>query len=321
MKPHEERERPMIDRTRKARLVLLALAMALWGASPGTATTPDAESPVADPRLALGAAPGAEIQWASSFEHALEQAEILRQPIMIDVWARWCRWCHELDKKTYSHPEVIERAQLMTCSKVNSDREPGLSRQLRISGLPTILFFDRHGQEIDRVRGFVQASPFAVYMDDVLAASDRTELLAAELREDPADPSRIYALADELLAHERYTEAEPLLASLSPVGRRQGSAHEADAVLDIALLRQKSGDQAAARDILIAFLDAYPDSRRRLEAELYLGQALLLLGEHGEAVDHLDSVISGDSASWKASEAQRLTALIEIENGRAEAGQ
>jgi thiol:disulfide interchange protein DsbD len=297
-------------RSRAAVLLGIALVMALGARVEAGPEETSVTAPAVDPALELGGGRGAEIHWIENFEQALEQARILRRPIMTDVWARWCRWCRELDRKTYSDGDVIERARLMTCSKVNADREPLLSQQFGIRGLPTILFFDRHGREIDRVKGFVKPSPFASYMDDVLAASDRTALLAAELREDPDDPIRIYGLADEMLAHGRFAEATPLLASLTPVGPYAGSALEADAVLDLALARQGVGDEAAARDILAVFVDAYPESPRHLEAELHLGRLFLALGEPDEARPHLQTVVARAPGSWKAAEAERLIGLI-----------
>lgn len=306
---------PITEPPRSAARVFFAVLVALaLGARVEAGPEPvPASSPAADRSLVLGGGnPGSEIHWIESFEQALEQARILRRPIMTDVWARWCRWCHELDRRTYSDAQVIQRAQFMTCTKVNADREPLLSQRFGIRGLPTILFFDRHGREIDRVKGFVKASPFATYLDDVLAASDRTALLAAEFEQDPDDPIRIYGLADEMLAHGRFAEATPLLASLTPVGPHAGSALEADAVLDLALARQGVGDETAARDILGAFVDSYPDSPRYFEAELHLGRLFLVLGAPEEARTHLKTVVAGSPGSWKAAEAARLIKLIQL---------
>jgi thioredoxin-like negative regulator of GroEL len=284
-------------------------ATGAWAAAPAWASAPEAGSP-----FALGGPPRTSISWVADLEQALEQAEILRRPIMVDVWAKWCRWCLELDRRTYSDPEVAKRAQAITCAKVNADQEPEVGRHFRIRGLPTILFFDRHGQEIDRIGGFLLPDPFAQSVDDVLAAADRTAERADELKQDPENPARKYALADELVAQGRFAEAEPLLASLTPAGPNAGSPVEPDAVLDLAIVRQGSGDREGACSILTGFLEAYPSSPRRQEAELRLGGLLAEAGKVDQARVHLEAVVAAATAanqnSWKAAEARRLLGLL-----------
>lgn len=260
--------------------------------------------------LALGGPADSPISWLTDFEQMREQAEILRRPVMIDFWASWCRWCHELDRKTYAHPEVIRRLQSMTCGKVNTEQQPGLGRRFGVRGLPTVLFLDRHGQEIDRLNGFVPGEPFAQYLDDVMAQADHSATRAEELRRDPRNPVRVYALADELIAQGRLEEAEPLLARLTPVGADAGSAVEAEAVLDLAVVRAGRGDRERACAILTKFLTAYPHSPRRLEAALRLGQLLAEKGEIEAARAHLERVAAAGQGSWKAAEARRLLGHI-----------
>eukprot|EP00404_Azadinium_spinosum_P052692 CAMPEP_0180786758 /NCGR_PEP_ID=MMETSP1038_2-20121128/50986_1 /TAXON_ID=632150 /ORGANISM="Azadinium spinosum, Strain 3D9" /LENGTH=77 /DNA_ID=CAMNT_0022823931 /DNA_START=62 /DNA_END=293 /DNA_ORIENTATION=+ len=37
--------------------------------------------------------------------------------------------------------------------KLDSDKAPDLSSRLRVGGLPTVILFDRHGQEVKRQEG------------------------------------------------------------------------------------------------------------------------------------------------------------------------
>jgi len=291
-------------------MTLLAGAM-LAGAGPAWAPAPVAAAgPTATTAsLALGGGGGQAIAWLTNLDLALEEARVLRRPIMVDLWAQWCRWCHELDRRTYSQAPVIERAQAMTCAKVNADLAPELGRRYQIRGLPTILFLDRHGTEINRVTGFVEAGPFAGAMDAVLSASSRLSERQAEYERAPEDPARIYALADEYLAAEQFRAAEPLLAALTPAGAEAGSPFEADAVLDLAVARAGNGDRAGARKILEGFLAAYPGAPRWSEAELRLGQLLLAEGETKAARRHLEAVAQeAGRGPWKAEEARRLLA-------------
>ncbi len=288
---------------------LLTLVLSAWLATASGLALAAAPAPVGT-ELTLGGGKAGEIAWVTELDQALEQAAMLRRPVMVDIWAQWCRWCHELDRRTYSQAPVIERAEGMTCAKVNADREPQIGRQYGIRGLPTILFLDRHGKEIDRVTGFVQATPFAAAMDAVVAMADPLLARMEEWQEDRENPALIYAFADELMAHGSIAEAEPLLASLTPAGPHAGSSHEADAVLDLAIVRTERGDLAGAREILDRFMAAYPASPRRIEAGLRRGHVLLILGEIQAARTQLESVAeSAGEETWKAAEARRLLAV------------
>ncbi len=296
-------------------IVLTAVLAYRSLAAPASASEPRPAEKAAGEPLALGGSDPSSIVWITDFEQALEEAEILRRPVMVDLWARWCGWCHQLDLKTYAHPEVVRRARSMTCGKVNADQEVAVARRFRIRGLPTIIFLDRHGQEVDRVNGFVEAEPFAQVMDDVRVQADHSEERARELEADPKNPVRIYALADELIAQDKLAEAEPLLERLAPGGSDARSVVEAEAVFDLAVVRAARGDHKAARHLLEDFLEDYPESPRRPEAELRLGQLLAEAGETRDARPHLEAVSASSKGSWKAAEAERLLAVLSAGKG------
>lgn len=48
-----------------------------------------------------------EIEWIS-FEEAEKRMQKEPRKVWIDVYTDWCGWCKVLDKKTFSHPEVIK---------------------------------------------------------------------------------------------------------------------------------------------------------------------------------------------------------------------
>lgn len=99
---------------------------------------------------------------------ALQQSN--RQKTMLDLYADWCVACKEFEKYTFSQPEVqhaLGKTQLLQADVTanNSDNRV-LLQQLKVLGLPTILFFDAQGNEIprSRVTGFMDATTFTQHL-------------------------------------------------------------------------------------------------------------------------------------------------------------
>jgi thiol:disulfide interchange protein DsbD len=106
------------------------------------------------------------------------------RPVMLDFTADWCVPCHELERYTFTDPQVREAAKAFDAYKVDLTRpnSPGVDqwqRQYRIRGVPTIVFLDVRGNEIPetRVEGFM---PPALFLDRMrLAAAPSQEAASA----------------------------------------------------------------------------------------------------------------------------------------------
>jgi len=52
----------------------------------------------------------AKIEWLS-FEEAVEKSKENPKKLFIDVYTSWCHWCKVMDKKTFTHPEIVKHIQ------------------------------------------------------------------------------------------------------------------------------------------------------------------------------------------------------------------
>ncbi|HEV8434287.1 MAG TPA: cytochrome c biogenesis protein CcdA [Thermoanaerobaculia bacterium] len=116
---------------------------------------------------------GAELTW-QRYEQASMLGVPAAEPAVIDFYADWCIPCKELDEKTFSNGDVA--GELGRFTRVKADltkpEDPAvqeLTKKYRIVGVPTIVFLDSTGHEIDaqRLTGFEPPQQFLARLKQV----------------------------------------------------------------------------------------------------------------------------------------------------------
>ena len=96
--------------------------------------------------------------------------------VMLDLYADWCVACKEFEKETFSDPRVQKTFGDMLLLQVdmtkNSEENRALMTKYKVLGLPTILFFNRDGKEIEgsRVNGFMPPVEFLQWIEKISKA-------------------------------------------------------------------------------------------------------------------------------------------------------
>jgi thiol:disulfide interchange protein DsbD len=114
-------------------------------------------SVLAEARVATGLFSGNEIHWMPGTEARLEEAVTQGKPVFIDFMADWCIPCKEMDKFTFSAPEVVEMSRRFVMLKVDltSSSDPvGQRMRIRfgVKGVPTLVFVYSDGSEAVELR-------------------------------------------------------------------------------------------------------------------------------------------------------------------------
>ncbi|MBC8367936.1 thioredoxin fold domain-containing protein [bacterium] len=101
------------------------------------------------------------------------QAAAEGKPVMMDFWAEWCVACNELDHFTYNQPQILDLAEDLVSIKMdmtkNSAENKAILNKYEVFGMPTVIFFDSTGKELERFSGFISADDMAPYMQRALA--------------------------------------------------------------------------------------------------------------------------------------------------------
>lgn len=107
------------------------------------------------------------------FQQKLDAANAQGKTVMLDLYADWCVACKEFEKYTFPNADVIQALDNTVWMQVdltdNTAINLAFQDYFKVLGLPTILFFNRQGNEIDtaRVTGFMQAKPFAAHVNQI----------------------------------------------------------------------------------------------------------------------------------------------------------
>jgi thioredoxin:protein disulfide reductase len=120
------------------------------------------------PAVATAAASHAEtgptLPWLHDIAPGQVRAKQEQKVLLLDFGAEWCTACKELERETFPAPAVAELMQKMVLVKVDctqkNDQTKAVQREHGVLGLPTLIFIDTSGKELERFSGFMAANDF-----------------------------------------------------------------------------------------------------------------------------------------------------------------
>ncbi|MFW5807842.1 MAG: thioredoxin family protein [Spirochaetota bacterium] len=109
-----------------------------------------------------------DLAW-NDFDAGLKKSRASGKPMIVDFYADWCSWCKVMDEKTFSNPGirkilkdkfVLVRIDVEKNQQITYDGRKFSTKEfqayMRVSGLPTLAFFDKQGKPITLLPGFVE---------------------------------------------------------------------------------------------------------------------------------------------------------------------
>ena len=115
--------------------------------------------------------PFRQIKGIDGLNAALADARAQGKTVMLDFYADWCISCKEMEAFTFTDPGVqqaLAGSMLLQADVTpNDEQDVALYKHFGIIGPPSIMFFDKDGNERRnfRVVGFVPADEFAAHVN------------------------------------------------------------------------------------------------------------------------------------------------------------
>jgi putative thioredoxin len=238
--------------------------------------------------------------------------ESFNRPVVVDFWADWCAPCKQLMPLLEKLADEYAGAFLL--AKINADEQQGISGQLGVRSLPTVMVF-KDGQPVD---GFAGAQPETAVRELLqkhlpspwdAKVAEATELLdqgdtagaVGLLRSAWEESNKLLeitlAYAGALLEANRLDDSEAVLDEVRLVDR--DALHEQlMAQIELKRVAGKSPEIAALEAELLAD-EANHAVRVKLAVQLTTD------AHHRDALDHLLTVLRAD-CDWNNGEAKRL---------------
>ena len=115
------------------------------------------------------------IAWQPYSEERLAAAARDGKTALVDFFTDWCIACKEMDRDTFSQPEVIAASREFVClrSNLTTDKDPvikELYRRYGVRGVPTYVILGPDGKEIEPLRlvGFEAKKEFLARLKKAL---------------------------------------------------------------------------------------------------------------------------------------------------------
>ena len=238
--------------------------------------------------------------------------ESFNRPVVVDFWADWCAPCKQLMPLLEKLADEYAGAFLL--AKINADEQQGISQQLGVRSLPTVMVF-KDGQPVD---GFAGAQPETAVREMLQKhlpspwdgkITEATELLdqgdtagaLALLRAAWEESSKLLditlAYAGALVEANRLDEAEEVLNEVRLVDR---DALHQQLMAQIELKREAGkSPEIEALEAELANDDSNHGVRVKLAVQLTTG------AHYRDALEHLLVVLRADR-DWNNGEAKRL---------------
>lgn len=304
---------------------LLALGLVAGCTRPADTPAPPAGVAAAKPQAGEGVA------WRyaatdADVDAAFERARADGKPVFVYWGAKWCPPCNQVMATVFNRQDFIERSRSFVPVYVDGDR-PGaqkLGARFQVRGYPTMVLFDKFGNELTRLPGEVDAEQYTQLVTLGISAQKPIKAVMEAARDGGkdlgADDWRLLAFYSWETDEQRLVPRESLAALLQQLARHCPPEH-ADAAMRltlkaIALGGERPQPDAVAREAVAKLLADPARARAHMDVlannapELVRALTVPETPERAQLVQGFDAAMRRFEADASLSRADRIGAAI-----------
>jgi thioredoxin-related protein len=104
------------------------------------------------------------VNWLE-YQTGMEKAKVAKKPIFLNFYANWCGYCRKMENETFSDRTVANILQdSFVPIQINSDKQPRLSANYGVRGLPFFWFLTDKAERIAALPGYIPKDMFINYL-------------------------------------------------------------------------------------------------------------------------------------------------------------
>ena len=112
------------------------------------------------------------LTWLNNFEEGDRQASHDHKYVLVDVYTSWCGWCKRLEKDVFNDPAFVNYVKSrFVCVKANAEdggSGQNLAAQNSVTGFPTALIFNDHGQKVGTIDGYKNTQDYIKALGEII---------------------------------------------------------------------------------------------------------------------------------------------------------
>ncbi|MFT5233483.1 MAG: thioredoxin-like negative regulator of GroEL, partial [Candidatus Krumholzibacteriia bacterium] len=186
-----------------------------------------------------------------NWEEIKDLAHERDQPILIDFTATWCGPCKLLDVMVFTEKPVIEMLSDVVTFQADIDdpRHLALKTELNIEVVPTVVWLNKRGEEIDRFRSYVSSSQFIDIVNGWENNNTIDRTLSVRQMASPQDPTVLLDVARRQAERGNDRQAEVLYRRMMNLRHDAEPRLVARGMLGLAQAEYELGREATARHL------------------------------------------------------------------------
>ena len=174
-----------------------------------------------------------------SFQKALEKAQQINKPILIDVFSDGWGGCRALDRVVFQNKTVgtfINEHFLSLRLNAKNDDGKDLVKHYQVNGFPTVLFLTNQGNEIDRICGFDgNKDHYLKIIQDYAAVRNTFKDLKEKYNRDTSNIVSSYRLAKKYIDRWESSKAQKYLNAVLKLDVEDNYGFREESELQIAI--------------------------------------------------------------------------------------